>query len=31
MKFTIVESILNEDIESMKKYYPNIRDEDFQV
>lgn len=30
MKFRLLERILNEDIESMKKYFPNIPDEQFQ-
>lgn len=29
MKFKLLENILNEDIEGMKKYYPNISDDDF--
>ena len=30
MKFRLIEELLNEDIESMKKYFPNIPDEQFQ-
>ena len=30
MKFRLLERVLNEDIESMKKYFPNIPDEQFQ-
>ena len=30
MKFRLIERLLNEDIESMKKYFPNIPDEQFQ-
>lgn len=30
MKFRLIERVLNEDIESMKKYFPNIPDEQFQ-
>ena len=30
MKFRLIERALNEDIESMKKYFPNIPDEQFQ-
>ena len=30
MKFRLIERVLNEDIESMKKYFPNVPDEQFQ-